>query len=110
MEDNKDNIIKYLPELKEKWNNLKETLTIVNDRKKIKLTQNDIILEMVFDNVEYINANGNVRPDYQIEIELLSEYLHRINLKRLSDYLEKNIPDLEPLNESKYKRGMYLTK
>jgi hypothetical protein len=110
LEENKDKIIKYLPELKEKWNNLKETLTIVNNRKKIKLTKNNIILEMVFDNVKYINVNGNERPDYQIEIELKSEYLHRINLKMLSDYLEENIPDLEPLNESKYKRGLYLTK
>ncbi len=109
---NKHNIIKYLPELdnKEKWASLKKALTVVNKRRKINLFKNDVKFEMVFDDVNYININGKEKSDYQIEIELKSDYIHRINLKIFSDYLEEKIPELEPTNESKYKRGTYLTK
>lgn len=111
MIDNKDYIIKYLPEFidEDRWNRLNESLTITNKRKKIQLSKNNVLLEMVFDNVNYVNMNGNKIEDYQIEIELKSEYIHRINLKIFSDYLEKNIPELRPMNESKYKRGTRLT-
>jgi hypothetical protein len=64
---------------------------------------------MAFDNVKYLSENGKEESDYQIEIELKSDYIHRINLKILTDYLEKNIPELTPMNESKYKRGLKLT-
>lgn len=110
--DNRGYIVKYLPEFNDqnRWNNLERSLTVINKRKKIQLSRNNILFEMVFDNVEYVNINGNKKSDYQIEIELKSEYIHRINLKMFSDYLEKNIPELKSMNESKYKRGINLTK
>lgn len=110
--DNRHIIIKYLPELneEEKWNNLKKSLTVVNERRKINLFKNDVRFEMVFDNVNYININGKEKADFQIEIELKSNYIHRINLKILSDYLEQNVPELKPTCESKYRRGINLTK
>lgn len=109
---NKDSIVKYLPEFdeEEKWVGLKKALTVVNKREKINLFKNDVKFEMVFDDVNYININGKEKSDYQIEIELKSDYIHRINLKILSDYLEEKIPELAPTNESKYKRGTNLTK
>lgn len=110
-DNNKQKIVKYLPELdnEERWKSLDKSLTIINDRRKMDLSKNDVKFEMVFDNVKYINKNGKEESDYQIEIELKSDYLHRINLKILSDYLEKNISELKPMNESKYKRGLRLT-
>jgi len=110
-DDNKHHIVKYLPELdvEDKWENLNKSLIVINDRKKIHLYRNDVQFEMAFDNVKYLNENGKEESDYQIEIELKSDYIHRINLKILTDYLEKNIPELTPMNESKYKRGLKLT-
>ena len=66
--------------------------------------------EMVFDRVKYKNSrNSKTAQDYQIEIELKSKYLHRVNLKILCDYLEKEVPDLSSSRHSKYKRGLELT-
>ena len=44
--------------------------------------------------------------DYQIEIELKSDYIHRVNLKMLTDDLERKVSKLESSTESKYKRGL----
>jgi HD superfamily phosphohydrolase/uncharacterized protein YjbK len=101
-------IIKYLPELNGRVEELKETLTIRNKRKKIELIESSIRYEIVLDNVIYINQSGDEAKDIQVEIELKSDYLHRVNLKMLTDYLEKKISSLEPLSESKYKRGLSL--
>lgn len=62
---------------------------------------------MVFDNVKYCFNDMEVE-DYQIEIELKSDYIHRINLKVLSDRIEKYLDNLYPLKESKYERGLRL--
>jgi len=107
---NRQYIIKYLPELAgdANWNSLQRALIIENKRRKVVLTKNNIVFELVFDDVRYISTSGKESPDYQIEIELKSDYIHRINLKMLSDYLEKNIPELQPMNESKYRRGLAL--
>lgn len=110
--ENKEYIIKYLPELEieNRLKSLKKTMTITNCRKKTNLQNNDVKFEIVFDKIKYINeSTGKQESDYQIEIELKSDYLHRINLKILSDYLEKKVPELKPMNESKYKRGLKLT-
>lgn len=110
-DENKHNIIKYLPELgvENRWNNLNRSLIVINNRRKIYLSKNDVQFEMALDNVKYLNENGKEKLDYQIEIELKSDYIHRINLKILSDYLEDNVPELIPIKESKYKRGLKLT-
>ncbi len=112
IKDNEEYIIKYLPEFIDeyKWEDLEKSLTITNRRKKIKLSKNNVAFEMVFDDVEYENINGNKKSDYQVEVELKSDYIHRINLKVFSDYLEENLPELRPMNESKYKRGTMLTR
>lgn len=105
--DNSKYILKYLPELGNELDKLKTSLVIRNDRKDVHISQGNVKFHMVFDSVTYINKSE--AQDYQIEIELKSEYLHRVNLKILTDYLEKNIPELTPTTVSKYKRGLQLT-
>lgn len=112
IEYNKQYIVKYLPEIADDniLGNLINTLIVKNKREKLNIVNDSEVFEIVFDDVKYINSYGVETSDLQIEIELKSDYLHRINLKMLTDYLEKNISELKPLNESKYKRGLTLTK
>lgn len=106
-------ILKYIPEL-EKDNKLNELLQreliIENDRRKILLSKEDLVFEMVFDCVTYFNQTTEKKySEYQIEIELKSDFLHRINLKQLTNYLDKNVLGLNATTDSKYKRGWSLT-
>lgn len=105
--DNLEEIIKYVPELKNKLPELVKTLTIKNKRKIYELKCRNILFEICFDDVIY-QADTKEVKDYQIEIELKSEYLHRVNLKIISDYLENKIPDLITTTMSKYKKGLEL--
>ena len=92
---------------------LTETLIVKNNREKFNITEkNDdsIKFEMVFDDVSYKNCiNDGYSKDYQVEIELKSEYLHEVRLRMLTAYLEDAIPKLEINKLSKYKRGLLLT-
>ena len=92
---------------------LTETLIVKNNREKFNITEkNDdsIKFEMVFDDVSYKNCiNDQYSKDYQVEIELKSEYLHEVRLRMLTAYLEDAIPKLEINKLSKYKRGLLLT-
>lgn len=92
---------------------LTETLIVKNNREKFNITEkNDdsIKFEMVFDDVSYKNCiNDGYSKDYQVEIELKSEYLHEVRLRMLTAYLEDAIPELEINKLSKYKRGLLLT-
>ena len=63
---------------------------------------------MVFDHVTYENFEERHVEDFQIEIELKSDYSHRVNLKMLSDDIEKNVAGLISSKTSKYIRGMQL--
>jgi len=110
LEEAKDHITKYIPALlaASKFSHLEPRMIIKNSRKKIKLTDQNIKFEMAFDDVQY-ERNSKSAHEYQIEIELKSDFIHRINLKMLTDYLEKNVPDLIPATVSKYRRGLSLT-
>lgn len=92
---------------------LTETLIVKNNREKFNITEkNDdsIKFEMVFDDVSYKNCiNDRYSKDYQVEIELKSEYLHEVRLRLLTAYLEDAVPELEINKLSKYKRGLVLT-
>lgn len=92
---------------------LTETLIVKNNREKFNITEkNDdsIKFEMVFDDVSYKNCiNDRYSKDYQVEIELKSEYLHEVRLRLLTAYLEDAVPELEINKLSKYKRGLLLT-
>lgn len=105
----KEYIFKYIPEIEDHFSMLEKALVIRNRRKKIKLTSNKVDLELAFDNVLYEGGVKEVH-EFEIEMELKSDFLHRVNLKMLSDYLLKNIPELVPTTKSKYKRGIELTR
>lgn len=89
-------------------NMLQPNVTIRNLRTPTIITQGNAKFEMVFDCVKYCSGEKEIE-DYQIEIELKSNYIHRINLKVLSDEIEKNVSGLTSLKESKYERGLKLT-
>lgn len=101
-------IIEHIPALKDKVAELKSTLKIINKRtvRNISIEKLEIKFEMAFDQVIYQDAKGHKVHDYQIEIELKSDYIHRINLKMFTDDLEQHISKLESSTESKYKRGL----
>ena len=92
---------------------LKQTLVVENNRNKFDITEkNDdsVKFEMVFDDVTYHNCvNNQCSRDYQVEIELKSEYLHEIRLRALTENLERRISGLQINRLSKYKRGLELT-
>ncbi|WMJ77790.1 MULTISPECIES: CYTH domain-containing protein [unclassified Sedimentibacter] len=88
---------------------LKPSIIIKNFRVPIIMEHDDIKFEMVYDNVRYCeNMNDEGVEDFQIEIELKSEYQHRVNLKILTDEMEREIKELKISDISKYKRGMSL--
>ncbi len=110
LEEAKDHIIKYIPDLVDdsKFSQLEKQIIIKNDRRKIQLTDQTIKFEMVFDDVQY-ERNNKSAHEYQIEIELKSDFIHRINLKMLTDSLDEKVPGLIPTTVSKYRRGLSLT-
>lgn len=107
LEQKRKYILKYIPELGEIFEQLITTLVIRNERKKVKLTYNQVKFEMACDNVTY--KGEKQASEFEIEIELKSDFLHRVNLKMLSDHLESRIQELIPTTISKYKRGLQLT-
>jgi len=101
-------IVEHVPSLRDKTGDLKNTLTIINKRKIINITAkgSEAKFEMAFDHVTYQDHLGHRAYDYQIEIELKSDYIHRVNLKMLTDDLERRVSKLESSTESKYTRGL----
>lgn len=104
-----DFIIKYTDLDEGIVKSVKKTLTIENNREKYILKNNEVEFEMVFDDVKYKNINGNEYSEFQIEIELKSDYPHRVNLKLLTDQLEKTNCELNISRDSKYRRGLNFT-
>lgn len=84
------------------------TSRIINKREIINILakKSEAKFEMAFDHVTYQDDSGHKAYDYQIEIELKSDYIHRVNLKMLTDDLERKVSKLESSTESKYKRGL----
>lgn len=84
-----------------------KVLMIKNNRKVVYIEKNDVNYEIAYDNITYIDTNGNeVGTENELEIELKSNYYHRVHLKLLSDHLCKKIDNLTVNKKSKYRRGM----
>lgn len=112
LSDAKEYINKYLPDIKmdDPQQALIKTLVINNNREKIMLGKDNILFEMVFDDVTYQNPTTSQScKEYQVEIELKSDFSHRVNLKHLTDYIDELALGLNPTTESKYKRGYVMT-
>lgn len=107
----------FLSEQEVKVDDLKHRIDIVNKRRKITVTKkfnNEYICEekyeIVFDDVEYVNKeNGNKFKEKQMEIELKSRAEIRINMKSLTDALEREIGGLNSISDSKYHRAVDFT-
>lgn len=104
----------FLSEKGADFSDLKNNIDISNNRRKvtaIKSLKNEYVkeekYEIVFDDVEYINKKTlNTHRELQVEIELKSSVETRINMKSLTDELEKEIEDLKSISNSKYQRAM----
>ena len=96
---------------------LDNVINIINDRKKIIVTKSfnneyasEEKYEIAFDNVQYENVkNNNMYCEKQMEIELKSSPETRINMKSLTDVLEKEIEEMESTSDSKYHRAVDFT-
>lgn len=96
-------------DLKINSNSLKESLIISNTRRAVTVQKDSVIFEIALDTVNYAipKKSDDIKEEFQIEIELKSSYLHRINLQNISSDLERTLGDkLEISNDSKYKRGL----
>lgn len=91
-------------------NQLKKILKIKNNRKKIEFEFNNTKLEMAFDDFEYFDNNDkSLGKDFQVEVELKSEYSTKINLIKFCRILKNQFSErLEETISSKLKKGMEL--
>lgn len=104
---NKEFISEHLEEYADK--NFLPILVVQNNRTPIIMKKKDIKFEMVYDRVKYgKNNQEDMVSDFQIEIELKSQYQHRVNLKMLTDGIERVVKGLTVSKISKYKRGIEL--
>lgn len=118
LEDNKSCILKLLGDLQNSeviYSDLVPNIKITNDRTKFNITsasdaQMEEKYELVMDDVEYRSiSNGKTYRECQIEIELKSSYQNRINMKLLTDQIEKGIDCIKAIGDSKYERALRYT-
>ncbi|MFW5988455.1 MAG: CYTH domain-containing protein, partial [bacterium] len=109
--EHKDFITRYIPKLSDDdIEKLEKKIKISNNRQEVILQKEKVEFEMVFDDVKYYrHDNGKCYNEFQIEVELKSDYPHRINLNKLGNYLEENIEELKIINDPKYKRALRFT-
>lgn len=121
LDANQEIISRFLSNLSNRMNLLKDMekkVEIKNKRNKFMVYKNIDVdnefletYEIAFDDVKYMNLSNNKSyNECQLEIELKSSYQNRINMKHLTDGLEKNMMQLKPIAESKYKRALRYTK
>ena len=90
-----------------------KVLEVSNSRKIFSGIKNEVEYEISYDQVKYYEKDGNkdcngnmIMQDNELEIELKSQYYHRIQLKYLADFLKENIKELTENKVSKYHRGI----
>ncbi len=102
----------YCTELTEKFEpkDFHKVIRVEKKREKMVFSQDEFSVEVAFDDVNYVNLKNNKsNKEYQIEMELKSDYAHRERLKEVTDELEKRYKFLIPNYESKYKRAVDMT-
>ena len=112
IEDNWELLKLYCTELTEKFlpKDFHKVIRVEKNREKIVYSKDEFSVEAAFDSVTYVNLKNNKsNKEYQIEIELKSDYDHRDRLKTVTDELEKKYGFLKPNYESKYKRAVDMT-
>lgn len=96
---------------------LTERITITNHRVKYRIFQQQDQspveeYELVLDRVTYTSIDtGKACPEQQLELELKSDPMFRLNMFILTGKMEKELSDmvLEPITDSKYERAQRLT-
>lgn len=103
------------------FEDLKYTIIVRNERIKylfrknteaVKEFQTEEKYELVFDAVTYTNCyNKKTHEEYQIELELKSDPITRLNMQALTNELEKKYSrwNLEIMTDSKYERARRFT-
>ncbi len=112
IEDNWELIKLYCTELTRKFQpkDFHKVIRVEKTREKILFSQDEFSVEVAFDSVNYVNLKNNTsKKEYQIELELKSDYSHRDRLKTVTDEIEKRYEFLKPNYESKYKRAVNMT-
>jgi HD superfamily phosphohydrolase len=101
-------IKKSLPELALiEERKLAEILVVENNRTKYNLSNGNFQIELVLDDVVYSRENSQKHREKHIEIELLSSYEYRINLKLFTELLETHFGGrLIANSRSKLERGL----
>ncbi len=104
-----------------KFEDLKYTIIVKNDRTKYLFSKNIETAkefqtkekyELVFDSVTYTNCyNKKTYNEFQVELELKSDPITRLNMQALTNEIEKRQPQwkLEVMTESKYERARRFT-
>lgn len=121
LEDNQKLVARFLkgiPNNSEIIGELQEKIKVSNHRTKAVIERksdgNKALpekYEVAIDCVEYENMiNHKTAAECQLEIELKSSYQNRINMKKLTDKIEKRLDWLTAVEESKYQRALKLTK
>lgn len=112
IEDNWELIKLYCTELTQKFQpkDFHKVIRVEKTREKILCSQDEFSVEVAFDSVNYVNIKNNTsKKEYQIELELKSDYSHRDRLKTVTDEMEKRYEFLKPNYESKYIRAVNMT-
>lgn len=94
--------------VKSKLDDLHPVVTIINDRTSYIVRDDDesssFCCEVSLDSIKYIDANGNEKRDYQVEIELKCKYSYRLRMNRFAECFceEVGISGTSRAKESKY--------
>lgn len=99
---------KYISEdLYSQIKKLDVVIQIKNSRKTVNIKKGEVEYEVSYDNIIYCDKYGKeIRRENELEIELKSNYYHRVHLKLLGDDLSKNYKGLKENKYSKYQRGI----
>ena len=86
--------------------NLVENLKINSKKNKFYVELNGCRYEFSYDEISYLDKENKFKEEFELEIELKSNYYHRVNLKEISDYIVNKLEGGVFTKESKYERGL----
>ena len=88
------------------FENISNVIVIETHRKEYILTKKEVSISLRLDTSTYKTIDGLIaHTDYELELELLSHYSHRIILNQLGNTFIKEFKIIES-NNSKYTRGI----
>ena len=85
---------------------IEESLVVESIKNKFDITINDIEYELSYDDITFKFDGKLIKKEFELELELKSNYYHKANLKAISDYLCEELIGLTVTEKSKYERGI----